>query len=324
MIDIDAYVEGVLRSDRATLGRAITLVESTRADHRLLAAELLTRLLPYAGRSHRVGITGVPGAGKSTLIDALGTELTGRGHRLAVLAVDPSSTRTGGSILGDKTRMAQLAVDDHAFIRPSPSAGVLGGVAGATREAIVVVEAAGFDVVFVETVGVGQSEVSVANMVDSFLLIMLARAGDSLQGIKKGVLELADVIAFNKADGAQVNDAKAAASELISALHMLAASPDGWSTPVLTCSAVARTGLIEMWDQVVAHRDHLQRVGALVEKRQRQSIEWMWDTVDKELLSDFHRQPAVKALATQLEQALRDGTTTASLAARELLATETE
>ncbi len=319
MIDLDEYVGGVLASDRAMLGRAITLVESTRPDHQELSGELLTRLLPRAGGAHRVGITGVPGAGKSTLIDALGTELTAMGHRLAVLAIDPSSKRTGGSILGDKTRMGRLAVDDNAFIRPSPSAGVLGGVTRATREAIVIVEAAGFDVVFVETVGVGQSETAVANMVDSFLLIMLARAGDSLQGIKKGVLELADVIAFNKADGKHAHDAKAAASELISALHLLAVSGDGWSAPVLTCSAIERLGLLEVWAQVVAHREHLARIGTLAGKRQRQSVDWMWDTVDRQLLSRFRDRPEVQKKAAALEQALRAGTTTASLAATELL-----
>ncbi|MEO6125934.1 MAG: methylmalonyl Co-A mutase-associated GTPase MeaB [Ilumatobacteraceae bacterium] len=319
MTDLDAYVDGVLRADRATLGRAITLVESTRADHQELAAELLTRLLPHAGRAHRVGITGVPGAGKSTLIDALGTELTSMGHRLAVLAVDPSSKRTGGSILGDKTRMAALAIDDNAFIRPSPSAGVLGGVTRATREAIVIVEAAGYDIVLVETVGVGQSETAVANMVDSFLLIMLARAGDSLQGIKKGVLELADVISFNKADGHHVHEANAAARELTSALHMLAASDDGWTTPVLTCSATERIGLREVWEQVVAHRHHLERLGLLTEKRQTQSIEWMWETVDKQIVSRFRNRPDVQAHAVALEAEIRSGSTTASLAANALL-----
>ena len=319
-IDLDAYVDGVLRADRAMLGRAITLVESTRADHQQDAATLLTRLVPHAGRAHRVGITGVPGAGKSTFIDALGTELTGRGHRLAVLAIDPSSTRTGGSILGDKTRMSALSVDDNAFIRPSPSAGVLGGVTRATREAIVIVEAAGFDVVFVETVGVGQSETAVANMVDSFLLIMLARAGDSLQGIKKGVLELADVIAFNKADSGHADEARGAARELTSALHMLAPSPDGWSTPVMTCSAAERSGLLEVWEQLEAHRGHLERLGELAAKRQRQSIEWMWETVDKQIVARFRARPDVQQRARDLEQALRDGTTTASLAANDLLA----
>ena len=253
-IDLDAYEAGVLAADRTTLGRAITLVESTRPDHQEAAQELLIRLLPKAGGAHRIGITGVPGAGKSTFVDALGSNLTASGNRVAVLAVDPSSSRTGGSILGDKTRMSRLSVDERAFIRPSPSSGVLGGVARATRETIVVVEAAGFDVVFVETVGVGQSEITVANMVDTFLLLTLARSGDSLQGIKKGVLELADVIAVNKADGEYVRTAKGAAQELAGALHLMAPRDDGWVTPVLTCSALEGIDLDTVWDQLRAHR----------------------------------------------------------------------
>ena len=220
-IDLDAYEQGVVAGDRRYLGQAITLVESTHPDHRPLAEELLTRLLPKAIASHRVGITGVPGVGKSTFIDALGTKLTGEGRRVAVLAVDPSSTRTGGSILGDKTRMDRLAVDPGAFIRPSPTSGTLGGVATATREAIVIVEAAGYDVVLVETVGVGQSETTVANLTDTFLVLMLARTGDSLQGIKKGVLELADVVTVNKADGKHRDEARLAARELATALELL-------------------------------------------------------------------------------------------------------
>src|SRR3954469_15232496 len=215
------HVKGVLAGDRAVLSRAITLVESTRADHRQQAQEMLVELLPHAGGAHRVGVTGVPGVGKSTFIDALGTKLTTAGHRVAVLAVDPSSTRTGGSILGDKTRMARLAVDPAAYIRPSPTSGTLGGVAQATRETIVLVEAAGYDVVLVETVGVGQSEVAVANMTDCSLFLTLARTGDQLQGIKKGVLELADVIAVNKADGEHEQDARKAARELAGALRLL-------------------------------------------------------------------------------------------------------
>lgn len=236
-IDIDTYVKGVRDGSRAHIARAITLVESTRADHRALAQRLLTELLPYAGNARRVGISGVPGVGKSTFIDALGTMLTGLGHRVAVLAVDPSSTRTGGSILGDKTRMERLAVDPAAFVRPSPTAGTLGGVAKATRETIIVMEAAGYDVVLVETVGVGQSETAVANMVDSFLLLTLARTGDQLQGIKKGVLELADVIAVNKADGPHERDARAAARELAGALRLMHPADAAW-TP--RCCPAAR------------------------------------------------------------------------------------
>lgn len=228
-IDIDTYVKGVRDGSRAYIARAITLVESTRADHRALAQQLLTELLPFSGTARRVGISGVPGVGKSTFIDALGTMLTGLGHRVAVLAVDPSSTRTGGSILGDKTRMERLAVDPAAFVRPSPSSGTLGGVAKATRETMIVMEAAGYDAVLVETVGVGQSETAVANMVDSFLLLSLARTGDQLQGIKKGVLELADVIAVNKADGPHERDARSAARELAGALRLMHSADAAWT-----------------------------------------------------------------------------------------------
>ena len=318
-IDLDEYEAGVLAGDRTFLGRAITLVESTRPDHQELAQQLLVRLLPHAGGAHRVGVTGVPGAGKSTFIDAMGTMLTATGRRVAVLAVDPSSTLTGGSILGDKTRMSGLAVDDAAFIRPSPSAGVLGGVARATRESIVVVEAAGYDVVLVETIGVGQSETAVSKMVDTFLLLMLARTGDSLQGIKKGVLELADVIAVNKADGPHLADAKAAAHELASALHLMAPAGDGWSPPVLTCSGAQRLRLDEVWRQVLAHRSHLERTGRLAEQRHAQDVAWMWSTVDEQLLSRFRAAPEVRDRVAELEAAVRDGTTTATSAARALL-----
>ncbi len=319
VIDLDEYTAGVLATDRAFLGKAITLVESTRLDHQELAQELLSRLLPHAGRSHRIGITGVPGAGKSTFIDALGTRLTADDHRVAVLAVDPSSKRTGGSILGDKTRMSRLAVDQRAFIRPSPSAGVLGGVTRATRESLVIVEAAGFDVVFIETVGVGQSETTVANMVDTFLLLMLARTGDGLQGIKKGVLELADVIAINKADGAHVVEAKAAASELVMALHLMEPADSEWTPPVVTCSAAEGTGLDTVWAQLVAHRAGLERGGRLAAKRSRQDVSWMWATVEDQLLTRFRANPEVRALAAVVEQRVRDGQTTPTSAARALL-----
>ena len=315
--DLDEYEAGVLAADRTALGRAITLVESTRPDHQEQAEELLRRLLPRAGGAHRIGITGVPGSGKSTFIDALGSDLTASGNRVAVLAVDPSSSRTGGSILGDKTRMARLAVDDHAFIRPSPNAGVLGGVARATRESIVVVEAAGFDVVFVETVGVGQSEITVANMVDTFLLLTLARSGDSLQGIKKGVLELADVIAVNKADGTHVVDAKGAARELTAALHLVAPSDDGWTVSVLTCSAVEHHDLDTVWDQLQAHRRHLERTGQMTEQRRRQDVSWMWATIDERLLAGF--RAANQTRAAELEERVRRGEITPTAAADTLL-----
>lgn len=320
-IDLDAYVDGVLAADRTWLGRAITLVESTRPDHADAARELLERLSPKRVDAHRVGITGVPGSGKSTFIDALGSRLTGAGHRVAVLAVDPSSLRTGGSILGDKTRMARLSIDDAAFVRPSPSSGVLGGVAKATREAVVVVEAAGFDVVLVETVGTGQSETAVANMVDTFVLLTLARSGDSLQGIKKGVLELADVIAVNKADGTHVGEARGAARELATALRLVAGvQTDAWVPPVLTCSAQEGSGLDEVWQAIVGHRSQLERDGLLEAKRRAQAVRWMWAVVEDRLLGAFRARPGVEALAGDLEGDLADGTTTPTVAALRLLA----
>jgi LAO/AO transport system kinase len=319
-VDVDAYVEGVLAADRSMLGRAITLVESTLPDHRRQAEELLARLLPRTGGAHRVGVSGVPGSGKSTLIDAIGARLVEADSRVAVLAVDPSSSLTGGSILGDKTRMTRLAVSDAAFIRPSPTSGRLGGVTRATRESILVVEAAGFDVVFVETVGVGQSETAVAGMVDTFLLLTLARTGDSLQGIKKGVLELADVIAVNKADGDRVTEAAGAAKELAAALHLVAATPHGWDPPVMTCSAIEGTGLDELWSRVAAHRAHLERHGVLVEQRREQDVQWLWATIDDHLLGRFRATPAVRRRTPEIEAAVRAGTITAAAAAQQLLA----
>ncbi len=304
------------------LGKAITLVESRRADHQEAAQELLVQLLPDSGKAHRIGITGVPGAGKSTFIDALGSSLTAGGHRVAVLAVDPSSSRTQGSILGDKTRMQRLSVDEHAFIRPSPSAGVLGGVARATREAIVIVEAAGYDVVLIETVGVGQSETVVANMVDTFMLLALARTGDTLQGIKKGVIELADLLVVNKADGAHVREAESAASELRAALHLVNAGSDGWDPPVLTCSSIEGTGLDAVWKQLTNHRDHLERTGALARKRSDQARRWMWSAVDDQLVSRFRATPGVKTLAAELEAKIDAGTLTPTAAAKLLLAND--
>ncbi|MGW2014740.1 methylmalonyl Co-A mutase-associated GTPase MeaB [Streptomyces sp. NPDC001927] len=319
MIDLDAYVKGVLDGKRAVVARAITLVESTRPQHRALAQQLLTELLPHSGRARRIGISGVPGVGKSTFIDAFGTMLTGAGHRVAVLAVDPSSSRTGGSILGDKTRMERLAVDPAAFVRPSPTAGTLGGVAKATRESIIVMEAAGYDVVLVETVGVGQSETAVAEMVDSFLLLTLARTGDQLQGIKKGVLELADVIAVNKADGPHERDARAAARELSGALRLMHGADAVWTPPVLHCSARESTGLDTVWERLEQHRTLLDSTGRLAARRRDQQVDWTWTMVRDELLSRLHAHPAVRAVAPDVEQQLRDGVLTATTAAERLL-----
>ncbi|MFZ3599016.1 methylmalonyl Co-A mutase-associated GTPase MeaB [Streptomyces sp. BH104] len=318
-IDLDTYVKGVLDGKRATVARAITLVESTRPQHRELAQQLLTRLLPHSGRSRRIGISGVPGVGKSTFIDAFGTMLTGLGHKVAVLAVDPSSSRTGGSILGDKTRMERLAVDPAAFVRPSPTAGTLGGVAQATRESIVVMEAAGYDVVLVETVGVGQSETAVANMVDTFLLLTLARTGDQLQGIKKGVLELADVISVNKADGPHARDAQTAARELAGALRLMHGKDAFWTPPVLSCSARESTGLDTVWDRLEQHRTLLDTSGRLAERRRDQQVDWTWTMVRDDLLRRLHADPSVRSLAPELEAQVRAGTLTATLAADRIL-----
>jgi LAO/AO transport system kinase len=318
-VGAERYVRGVLDGSRADIARAITLVESTRPDHRRVAQQVLTELLPHTGKAIRVGITGVPGVGKSTFVDAFGSMLTGLGHRVAVLAIDPSSRRTGGSILGDKTRMQRLAVDPAAFIRPSPSSGTLGGVARATRESIVVMEAAGYDVVLVETVGVGQSETAVAGMVDTFLLLALARTGDQLQGIKKGVLELADVIAVNKADGPHEKDARAAARELAAALRLLRDPDAAWRAPVLTCSARESTGLDEVWERIERHRAVLESTGELDLRRREQQVEWTWNLVHDQLLARLHEHSGVRALAPTLEQRVRDGSVTATTAADQIL-----
>jgi LAO/AO transport system kinase len=310
---------GVLAGDRTAIGRAITLVESVLPEHRVDAAALLDELLPHSGDAHRVGITGVPGVGKSTFIEALGLQLTGAGHKVAVLAVDPSSSRTGGSILGDKTRMAQLSVDPDAFIRPSPSAGTLGGVTRATREAMIVLEAAGHDVVLVETVGVGQSETVVHGMVDIFVVLMLSGAGDELQGIKKGVLELADLLAVNKADGANVDKAKQAAVDYRRALHLVQPPGASWEPPVLTCSAIERTGLAELWSEIERHRALMTETGERNERRREQKLSWMRTMLQERLLAHFDTDPMFRRSARRREAAVSDGSLTPSVAVDQLL-----
>ncbi len=312
--------EQVARGERAALARAITLIESRRPDHRRRAEALLQTLLPRTGNAVRVGITGVPGVGKSTTIDALGSHLTAAGHKVAVLAVDPSSTRTGGSILGDKTRMARLGTDPNAFIRPSPSGGTLGGTAAKTRETMLLCEAAGFDVVLVETVGVGQSETAVADLTDTFLVLMLPGAGDELQGIKKGVLELADIVAVNKADGDNLPRARAAAGEYRAALHLLGARQPFWSPRVLTYSALTDDGVAQVWEAVLDHRKAAEAAGALAATRQAQQVRWMWTLLQERLAEKVRTDPAIKARLPGLERSVADGTLAPTIAANEIAA----
>jgi LAO/AO transport system kinase len=319
LLPLETYVEGVRAGDRALLGRAITLVESNRPDHRRLAQELLVALGDGDGDAHRVGITGVPGVGKSTFIDALGSRLTAAGHRVAVLAVDPSSSRTGGSILGDKTRMATLAADPAAFIRPSPTSGTLGGVARATRETMVLVEAAGFDVVIVETVGVGQSETVVADMVDTFCVLMLPNAGDELQGIKKGILELADVLAVNKVD-LDRDRARSARRDYANALHLLQPASPSWTPTVELVSAATGEGLDELWERLVQHRRALEESGELTLRRRAQRLRWMWSTVERELVATLRGDAEVTAVLDEVEGEVADGRLTPTLGAERLLA----
>ena len=318
-VDVAALVEGIRAGRRASVSRAITLVESQRADHRAAARELLTELADPSVDCVRVGISGVPGVGKSTFIETLGAHLTGSGQSVGVLAVDPSSVRTGGSVLGDKTRMADLAANPHAYIRPSPSAGTLGGVARATTQAMTVLEAAGYDVVLVETVGVGQSEVTVAGMVDTFLFLTLARTGDQLQGIKKGILEIADVIAVNKADGDREREARSAARELAGVLRLVHSSAEGWVPPVLTCSGLHGPGVEDVWARVVAHRESMG-VDGLARRRAEQQLDFTWALVRDELDQRLRRSPGVQAIRDDVRESLLAGETTAPLAADRLLA----
>jgi LAO/AO transport system kinase len=318
MSEADRLADAVRRGERPSVSRAITLVESSRAEHRTLARELLGLLPPPERPAVRVGVSGVPGVGKSTFIESLGVRLTGEGHRVGVLAVDPSSRRTGGSVLGDKTRMPQLATDPGAYIRASPSAGTLGGVARATSQAMLVLEAAGYDVVLVETVGVGQSEVTVAGMVDTFLFLTLARTGDQLQGIKRGILELADVIAVNKADGDREAEARAAARELGGALRLVHGSGGG-APAVVTCSGLTGAGVDDVWQRVLAHREHLGTDG-LAEKRAHQQLEFAWALVRDELEQRLTRSQAVRDMRGDVRGDVLAGRLSAVEAADRLLA----
>ena len=316
---VHELVDGVLGGDRAAVGRAVTLVESNRYDHRAEARDLLDALAPHAVDAQRVGVTGVPGVGKSTFIEALGSSLTAVGHRVAVLAVDPTSTVTGGSILGDKTRMPRLSNDPSAFVRPSPSAGTLGGVTRTTRETVVVLEAAGHDVVLVETMGIGQSETVVAAMVDFFLVLMLPGAGDELQGIKKGVLELADMIAVNKADGENLPAARTAVRDYSAALRLTHPASPTWTPPVVTCSGLTGDGLDDLWGRILGHRSAMTASGEWEDRRRAQQLAWMWSMVEDRLLDSLRRDPAVLELLRTAEADVLEGRTTPAAAAERLL-----
>ena len=318
-LDIKSLARDLRAGDRASLARAITLVESRRGDHQASARDLVQALLPATGNAIRVGITGSPGVGKSTTIDALGTFLIEHGHKVAVLAVDPSSARTGGSILGDKTRMARLAASDHAYIRPSPASGTLGGVAAKTREAMLLCEAAGFDVILVETVGIGQSETAVCDMTDFFLALMLPGAGDELQGIKKGLVELADMIAINKADGDNLKRAQHAAADYKSALHILTPRSEHWHPPVITYSALTEHGIAELWQKILDHRTAMNASGDFAARRRDQQIKWMWSMLEQRMLARLRADSSIRAKVKKIEGEVAAGRLTPSLAAEEIV-----
>ena len=318
-LSVSDYVDGVLNCDRALLAQAITLIESLNDDHRATADAVLNELLTQKQDSIRIGITGVPGVGKSTFIESFGKQLTSLGHKVAVLAVDPTSSRTGGSILGDKTRMQELSKDKNAFIRPSPTSGTLGGVTRVTRETIVLCEAAGFDVILVETVGVGQSEIMVSQMVDFFLALMLPGAGDELQGIKKGILEIADMIAVNKADGEMKNAANRAVMEYQHALDILNPKSANWKPRSLSCSAFTGDGLAAIWETICDYKRLLKDAGEWQEKRKSQQVEWMWAIIRERILSKIETNEKVQSLVPQLELQVAESKLTPALAALEIL-----
>ena len=313
------YVEAILKGNITMLSRAVTLVESARPEHQVIARDIVAQCLPYSGKSLRVGITGVPGAGKSTFIEALGKMLTARGHRLAVLAIDPSSAQSKGSILGDKTRMEDLSSDPNAYIRPSPAAGSLGGVARKTRETVVLCEAAGFDTIFIETVGVGQSETAVHSMTDFFLLLMLAGAGDELQGIKRGIMEMADLVAINKADGQNIEKAQAARIQYHNALHLFPPKSSGWDPPVLTCSSTEKTGIDAIWNTIKTFHASTLDNGWFAAHRHQQSRYWLFESVEEQLRSEFYHHPSIQQLLPDLESKVVNAEISPFEAARQLL-----
>jgi LAO/AO transport system kinase len=316
--DIKSLAKDLRSGSRAALARAITLIESRRGDHQAAARDLVQALLPNTGKAIRVGITGSPGVGKSTTIDGLGMFLIERGHRVAVLAVDPSSARTGGSILGDKTRMARLAGCDGAFIRPSPASGTLGGVAAKTREAMLLCEAAGFDVVLVETVGIGQSETAVCDMTDCFLALMLPGAGDELQGIKKGLVELADMVAINKADGDNIKHANLAAADYRGALHILTPRSEHWHPPVVTYSALTGTGLAELWQKVEDHRAAMQASGEFAARRRQQQVKWRWSMLEQRMMARLRADSAIRTKVKKIEAEVADGRVSPAVAVEKI------
>lgn len=315
----EEYARGILEGNIPMLSQAVTMVESSRSDHQEVAREIIRLCLPHSGNSVRVGITGVPGAGKSTFIEALGRILTGEGHKLAVLAIDPSSERTRGSILGDKTRMEELSGDPRAYIRPSPSAGSLGGVARKTRETVVLCEAAGFDTIFIETVGVGQSETAVHSMTDFFLLIMIAGAGDELQGIKRGIMEMADLVAINKSDGGNLSRAQLAATQYKNALHLFPAKASGWDPRVLTCSALEKSGIREIWETIDQYRLMTTANGWFASNRSRQSAWWMYETIHERLEQAFFQRPGMKQMIADMEERVKNSELTSFEAANLLM-----
>ncbi len=318
------YISGVSSGDVLTLGRAITLIESTLPADRKMSQEVLSEILPKTGKSLRIGITGVPGVGKSTFIEALGLHLCNKGHKVAVLAVDPSSQRSGGSILGDKTRMEELSHHKNAFIRPSPTGNSLGGVANKTRETMLLCEATGFDIILIETVGVGQSEVAVKGMVDFFLLLMLAGAGDELQGIKKGIMEMADGIAITKADAENIKASKKARIAYQNALHLFPPSETGWYPKVVTCSALENEGIDEIWQMIRSYEEHMTKENKLITQRQQQNVDWMYETINAELRNQFYENPKVLEVIKGLEQKVKQAEITPQAAAKLILSSKFE